>query len=96
MVDVAEVYTREADREWGRLFRAPYQHLEFQVTMHYLQRYLPSEGLILDAGGGPGRYAIELCRQGREVVLCDLAPGNIELARAQFASEPEAVRAAAA
>ena len=92
-VDVAEVYTRFAEREWGRLVYGPYQHLEFQLTMHYLRHYLPATGLILDAGGGPGRYAIELCRERREVVLCDLAPGNIALAREQFAAEAETVRA---
>ena len=93
MIDVAEVYNQDAEREWGRLVHGPYKHLEFQVTMHYLRQYLPSAGLILDAGGGPGRYAIALCREGREVTLCDLAPGNIALAREQFAAEPAEVRA---
>jgi len=30
--------------------------LEFIVTMHFLWKYLPKQGLVLDAGGGPGRY----------------------------------------
>jgi len=89
--DVAEVYSRLAEQEFGRLIYAPYQHLEYQVTMHFLQKYLPATGVILDAGGGPGRYTLELCRQGHDVELCDLAEGNISLAREQFALEPEAV-----
>ncbi len=92
MVEVADHYTRFAEREFERLARAPYQHLEFQVTMHYLRQYLPAAGLILDAGGGPGRYALELCRTGYEVVLCDLAPGSSALAQQQFAAEPDSVR----
>lgn len=47
-------------REWDRLEGDPYNMLEYVVTMHYLEKHLPSEGLILDAGGGPGRYTIEL------------------------------------
>jgi len=92
MVDVAAVYTQYTENEWNRLTKDAYSHLEFQVTMHYLQHYLPATGLILDAGGGPGRYSLELCRKGREVVLCDLAPGNIAFAQAQFAAESEMVR----
>jgi SAM-dependent methyltransferase len=93
MTNVADFYTQGAAREWERLEQAPYQHLEFQVTLHFLRKHLPPEGVILDAGGGPGRYALALSREGREVVLCDLAPGNIALAREQFTGEPEAVRA---
>ena len=40
---------------------------------------------ILDCGGGPGRYAIELARQGYEVVLFDLSAGNLALAREKAA-----------
>lgn len=55
--------------------------LEYIVTMHYLGKHLPSEGLILDAGGGPGRYTIELAKRGYDVVLLDLSPKSLELAR---------------
>ena len=40
---------------------------------------------MLDCGGGPGRYAIELARQGYEVVLFDLSAGNLALAREKAA-----------
>jgi SAM-dependent methyltransferase len=36
---------------------------------------------VLDLGGGPGRYAIELARQGHRVVLADLSPILLEQAR---------------
>jgi 2-polyprenyl-3-methyl-5-hydroxy-6-metoxy-1,4-benzoquinol methylase len=42
--------------------------------MHFLEKHLPKKGLILDAGGGPGRYTIELARSGYDVVLLDLVP----------------------
>ncbi len=41
--------------EWGRLEREP---VEFQVNWHYIKKYLPSAGHILDNGAGPGN---ELC-----------------------------------
>lgn len=48
--------------------------------MHFLEKYLPKPGLLLDAGGGPGRYTIELARQHYDVVLLDLVPEMLKLA----------------
>jgi SAM-dependent methyltransferase len=45
--------------------------------------------LILDLGGGPGRYTIELARKGYEVILFDLTPANLEFARRQIKRIPE-------
>ncbi len=70
---VKEYYDKRAEREWNRLVQDPYHRLEFIVTMHFLDKYLPKKGLILDAGGGPGRYTIELAKKGYDVVLFDLS-----------------------
>jgi len=59
---IKEFYDTHAEREWRRLFHDAYHRLEFIVTMHFLDKYLPKAGLILDAGGGPGRYTIELAK----------------------------------
>lgn len=92
-IAVAEAYNQDAEREWQRLAKNPYRALEFQVVMHHLRKHLPPQGKILDAGGGPGRYAIELCRAGYEVVLLDLSSGNIALAREKFSLQPKGVQA---
>ena len=46
----------------------------------------PPPARVLDCGGGPGRYAIELAQQGYAVTLFDLSPGNLALARTQAAA----------
>jgi SAM-dependent methyltransferase len=46
--------------------------IEYMITTHFLNRYLPESGLILDAGSGPGRYALDLARKGYRVVIFDL------------------------
>ncbi|MGF9966876.1 class I SAM-dependent methyltransferase [Bacillus rhizoplanae] len=66
---VVEYYS--AFDEWGRLDREP---LEFQVNWHYIQKYLPKTGKILDNGAGPGKYAMKLAEQGYKVTLTDLVP----------------------
>ena len=67
--------------EEGRLGRDPFHHLEFDTTLRYLERALPVRGHILDAGGGPGRYAVALARRGFNVSLIDLMPEHVEAAR---------------
>lgn len=78
--ELVRAYYRGSD-EWRRLVRDPYHRLEFETTLHFLLRYLPSQGLLLDAGGGPGRYTIELARRGYHVVLLDSTAEHLEQAR---------------
>ncbi|MBM7621041.1 ubiquinone/menaquinone biosynthesis C-methylase UbiE [Bacillus tianshenii] len=63
--------------EWGRLEREP---IEFQVNWHYIKKYLPKEGAILDNGAGPGKYSMELAREGFRVTLTDLTPRLVDIA----------------
>ena len=77
--------------EWNRLVKDAYNALEFLVTMHYLRKYLPETGKVLDAGGGPGRYALELCRAGYDVVLLDINPTYTAFAEEKIKSEPKSV-----
>jgi ubiquinone/menaquinone biosynthesis C-methylase UbiE len=81
---VIDFYTRDIAHEWKRLAIDSYHRLEFVTTMHFLLKYLPEQGLILDAGGGPGRYTIELAQLGYEMVLFDLTPANLAFAQAKI------------
>jgi ubiquinone/menaquinone biosynthesis C-methylase UbiE len=78
---VKKYYTEHGLGEWERLNSHPYRRLEFDTTIHFLKQYLPKKGLILDAGGGPGRYTIELAKLGYNVTLLDLTPKLLEIAR---------------
>lgn len=64
--------------EWGRLEREP---VEFQVNWHYIRKYLPQTGKILDNGAGPGKYSMELAKEGYKVTLADLTPRLVDLAK---------------
>ena len=81
---VRDYYTDHIRKEWRRLVQDAYHRLEFQTTLHFLEKHLPATGLILDAGGGPGRYTIELATRGYEVVLLDMTPANLEFAMRQI------------
>jgi len=81
---VKEYYDKNALEEWKRLFCDPYHNLEFLVTKHFLEMYLPTRGLVLDAGGGPGRYTIELAHMGYELILFDLSTKCLEIAEKEI------------
>ena len=80
---VKEFYAVQVRQEWRRLVKDAYHRLEFDTTLHYLDKYLPHSGLILDAGGGPGRYTLELAKKGYEVVLFDATQANLDFAKRQ-------------
>ena len=81
---VRDFYASYVRKEWRRLIKDAYHRLEFETTLHFLEKYLPQKGLVLDAGGGPGRYTIELAKRGYEVVLLDTTPANLAFARRQI------------
>jgi SAM-dependent methyltransferase len=80
---IQEYYTSTVRQEWRRLVRSPFARLELDTTLYFLEKHLPAQGLLLDAGGGPGRYTVELARRGYDVVLLDMTPANVEFARRQ-------------
>jgi 2-polyprenyl-3-methyl-5-hydroxy-6-metoxy-1,4-benzoquinol methylase len=80
---VREYYSTQVRTEWRRLVQDAYHRLEFETTLYFLDKYLPQHGLVLDAGGGPGRYTCELARRGYQVVLMDATQANLDFARRQ-------------
>ena len=73
-------YDEYGEREWDRLERDLYLWLEWEETIHFLERELPASGRVLDVGGGSGRYSVWLADRGYDVVLVDPSERQVELA----------------
>ena len=73
--------------EKNRLNRDNSGKLEYEMTMHILQNYMPKDGKVLDLGGGAGVYSFPLAKAGYQVYLADLSERLIEQAREQKAEE---------
>jgi S-adenosylmethionine-dependent methyltransferase len=54
-------------------------------------RHLPPGTSVLDIGGGPGRYSLWLAERGHRVVLADLSPELLAIARDQVAASAAGV-----
>lgn len=77
--DITAFYARGLERD--RLAAGP-GALEFARTQIILDRYLPPPpAVIVDVGGGPGRYSVWLTERGYDVHLVDPVPLHIEQAK---------------
>ena len=60
--------------------------MEYITTIHYLEKYLPKNGIVADIGSGTGRYSLWLAQHGYEVVAIDPVEKNIKSLKARFAA----------
>jgi ubiquinone/menaquinone biosynthesis C-methylase UbiE len=89
--EIAAYYDR--GEEQGRL--AGMARLELVRTQELLDRHLPPPpAVVLDAGGGPGAYALWLAERGYEVHLLD--PIELHVDQARAAAEARHIRLASA
>jgi ubiquinone/menaquinone biosynthesis C-methylase UbiE len=79
--DVRRRYDEYGEKEWERPEKDLNVRVQFEVTTSVISRYLKPGDHVLDAGSGPGRYALWLARQGAHVFLVDISGRQLELAR---------------
>ena len=68
--------------EWSRLETSS-GRFEWLRALEIVEREVPPGAAVLDIGGGPGRYALELARRGHRVVLADPSAAQLAVAREQ-------------
>lgn len=85
----AESYYDEKSSTYDSIFDIVYFRVYDAITWRYLEPYVPSrpEALVLDAGGGTGRWAIRMARKGCRVVLLDNSEGMLGIAKEKVRKE---------
>ena len=79
MTEVERFYDHVPSYEWGRL---DHHRMEFAIALRAFSEFFPSPpAKVIDIGGGPGRYALELTRRGYPTTLVDLSSRCLALAR---------------
>jgi 2-polyprenyl-3-methyl-5-hydroxy-6-metoxy-1,4-benzoquinol methylase len=82
-LEVEAYYDGAAQEEWDRLAR---HRTELAVSLRAMDEHLPGPPCeVVDIGGGPGRYAIELARCGYAVALVDISRECLRFARERAA-----------
>ena len=82
---VKEYYDSLGIKEWRRLEKSEYSQLEWLTHIRFIDKFLPKDGSVLDAGGGPGRYSIYLAKKGFCVTLLDISPVQLRIAKQKAA-----------
>lgn len=72
-------YENNVLKEWHRL-DGQYSNIEFSIVKKEIFKSLKKECDVLDLGCGPGKYAIELTKQGHNIFLVDISQKNLEYA----------------
>lgn len=81
---VREHFNTAAQAEWERLDANEYYRLIFRLHLDFIKEELSAKPRVLDAGSGPGRYALEFAKRGCAVTLCDISDGELALAEEKF------------
>ena len=81
---VKQHFNTAAQAEWERLDVNEYFRLIFRLHLAFIEEELAEKPRILDAGSGPGRYALEFAKRGCAVTLCDISDGELLLAEEKF------------
>lgn len=76
--DIVAFYNSALETEHSRLER---HQLEHELTWRYLDKFLPSKGMILEIGAATGRYTLELAKRDYALTAVDLSPVLIEHGR---------------
>jgi S-adenosylmethionine-dependent methyltransferase len=83
---VRAYYESRGDSEWHRLALPFDGAIEWELHRRTFEQLLPSGARVLDLGGGPGRWTVWLAQRGHRVVLADLSPAMLDIARREVAA----------
>jgi len=81
---VRAFYDNIGTREWDRLEQTLQGRIKYSIHRCFLDKYVPEGVRVLDAGCGPGRYALDLARRGACLTLADISQVQLDQARQRF------------
>ena len=77
---VQAYYDNYGTREWERLERTLQGRIRYAIHRHFLDKYVPDGGRVLDVGCGPGRFALDLAQRGASLTLADISQKQLDMA----------------
>lgn len=82
---VRAFFDQYGTREWERLEKTLQGRIKYAIHRRFLDQYVPEGARVLDAGCGPGRFALDLARRGARLTLLDLSQVQLDMARQKLA-----------
>ncbi len=87
--DGVESYYDTKSKTYDEIFNTLYYRVYDAITWKYLGPYVPTspDSIVLDAGGGTGRWSIRMAREGCKVVLMDTSEEMLKVGAAKVTKE---------
>jgi ubiquinone/menaquinone biosynthesis C-methylase UbiE len=84
-----ENYYNEKSKTYDEPFSILYFRVFDAITWKYLEPYLPTNpnALVLDAGGGTGRWTVRIAKKALRVILMDTSEGMLKVAAQRIKQE---------
>ncbi len=81
-MEEVKLYYDEKAKSYDETFDMLYFKVYDEITWRYIEPYVPIDpnALVLDAGGGTGRWAIRMARKGCKVILMDISERMLKVA----------------
>ena len=73
-------YYRKTAEDYDKEYEAPFWQIYDKITWRYIEPYLPRKGLVLDAGGGTGKWTIPIAKKGLKVIVYDVSEEMLNVA----------------
>lgn len=77
-------YNNYGYREWERLERSPYDHLNYLLHMDFIDGLIKPSSVVCDVGCGGGRFSIEFAKRAQSLSLVDISKKQLDIAVAQL------------
>ena len=88
MIDISRIEKHyETTSEGLRLQRSRARRLEFDTTLHFLDKHLTPRATLLELGAGHGAYALHFARRGHRVLATERVRANVQAMQAQVEEE---------
>jgi ubiquinone/menaquinone biosynthesis C-methylase UbiE len=88
MPSIKEYYDKRSS-DYERGLESLYFKVYDAITWKYTEPYIPADpqAVVLDAGGGTGKWAVKMARKGCKVVLLDISEGMLAQAQMRINKE---------
>jgi len=74
-------FYKKTANQYDKEYEAPhFKEVYDKITWRYIEPYLPKKGIILDAGGGTGKWSVPMAKKGLKVIICDLSKEMLKVA----------------
>jgi len=81
-------FYKKTATQYDKEYENPYwKEIYDKITWRYIEPCLPKKGMVLDAGGGTGKWSVPIAEKGLKVITCDISKEMLKVASQKLKQE---------